>query len=388
MAADPQIDTVSADALPSARPAPRLVVVMPALNEEATIADVIGRVPLSIEGVGSIEVVVVDDGSTDNTAKLARQAGAHVVSHPENRGVGAAFATGIDAALRLGADVIVNMDSDGQFDPVDIPALIRPILEEGYGFVTCTRFGNPDYVPDMPWIKKWGNRMMCRLVNWIIWNARFTDVSCGFRAYTRDTALRLNLFGDFTYTQESFIDLAGKGVRMTEVPLKVRGVRRFGTSRVAGNLWHYASRTLPIILRAMRDVRPLTFFGSLALVFLLAGSLQGAFITTWWLATGHTSPWTSMITIGAACIIVGILIGTMALIGDQLGRVKKIQEAILVLERFRLYQGVEGVFGSNGWPHPDRPEALDTRNASADERGSVANDENVDERRCRTATAR
>jgi len=315
----------------------RLVVIIPALNEEATIRDVIGRVPASMEGVSSIEVIVVDDGSTDRTAEYAREAGARVVSHPDNRGVGAAFATGIDAALRGGADVIVNMDGDGQFRPEDIPALVRPVLEGGYGFVTCTRFGNPDYVAEMPWVKRWGNRAMCRLVNWVIRGARFTDVSCGFRAYSRDTALRLNLFGTFTYTQESFVDLAAKQVRMTEVPLQVRGVRQHGKSRVASNLWKYACETVPIILGAMRDTRPLRFFGLLALSFLIVGGILGGFVSIWWLYHHRTSPWTSLITIGAACIIMGMLISVMALIADQLGRVKRTQEEILRLARARYY---------------------------------------------------
>jgi glycosyltransferase involved in cell wall biosynthesis len=311
--------------------------VIPALNEEATIGEVIGRVPRTVPGVSEVDVLVVDDGSTDRTVYRARQAGARVVSHPANRGVGAAFATGIDAALKRGADVIVNMDGDGQFNPEDIPSLIRPIVEEGYGFVTCTRFGNPRYVPSMPWIKRWGNRVMCTLVNWIIWNAKFTDVSCGFRAYSRDTALRLNLFGKFTYTQESFIDLASKDVRMTEVPLQVRGTREFGTSRVAGNLWRYALQTFPIIVRAMRDTRPLKFFGGLALVFALIGLATGGFVGCWWLATGQTSPWRSLITVGAASIIISILIGVLALIADQLGRIKRTQEELLKLARLEYY---------------------------------------------------
>lgn len=316
----------------------KLIVIMPALNEEATIASVIDRIPRKIPGVDAIEIVVVDDGSTDRTVNRAHEAGARVVSHPANRGVGAAFATGIDAALRLGADIIVNMDSDGQFCPEDIPALIQPIIDDGYGFVTCTRFARKDYMPEMPWIKKWGNRMMCRIVNWIIWNADFTDVSCGFRAYTRETALRLTLFGNFTYTQESFIDLAAKGVRMTEVPLKVRGVREFGKSRVASNLWKYATHTVPIIARAMRDTRPLKFFGLLAFASCASGLLTGGFVSVWWLATGHTSPWTSLITISTGAILVGIVVGVMALIADQLGRVRRIQEEVLLSARRLDYQ--------------------------------------------------
>ncbi len=317
---------------------PSLVVIMPAPNEEATIASVIGRIPRAIDGIAQVEVVIVDDGSTDSTAQLARDAGADVVSHVRNMGVGKAFATGIDAALKLGADIIVNMDSDGQFNPEDIPTLIRPILEEGYGFVTCTRFGKPEYIPQMPGIKKSGNRLMCHTVNRVISNAKFTDVSCGLRAYSRETALRLTLFGSFTYTQESFIDLASKGIHMTEVPLRVRGVREFGKSRVASNLWNYAFQTLPIIILAMRDTRPLAFFGILATFFFTVGSLLSGFVSLWFLFTGGTYPWTSLVTIGAACLIMSVLIGTIALIADQLGRVRKTQEELLLRARQEQYR--------------------------------------------------
>lgn len=314
-----------------------LVVIIPALNESATIGRVVEAVPRAISGFARVEVVVIDDGSTDDTVQLARAAGAHVVSHGSNRGVGAAFATGIDAALSRGADVIVNMDGDGQFTPSDITELVRPITEQGYGFVTCSRFGNPEYIPVMPGIKKWGNRMMCHLINRIIWNAKFTDVSCGFRAYTRETALRLSLFGSFTYTQESFIDLAAKNIRMTEVPLKVRGVREFGKSRVASNLWKYAFETVPIILRAMRDVRPLKFFGSIGIGFFTIGFALLAFVSVWWLATSHTSPWTSFITIGSANFLLGVVVSILALVADQLGRVRALQSEVLFFERLRHY---------------------------------------------------
>jgi len=308
----------------------KLVVILPALDEEKTIGQVIAGIPGRIPGIATIETVVVDDGSTDATAALAQQAGARVVSHGHRRGVGAAFATGIDAALRLGADYIVNMDSDGQFNPADIPALLAPLLDGRAEFATCTRFARKDLEPEMPWVKKWGNRMMCRIINWIIWGARFTDVSCGFRAYTRETALRLNLFGQFTYTQETFIDLAAKRVPMVEVPLRVRGVREHGKSRVASNLWRYGTNALLIILRSMRDIRPLKFFGLIAAGLLALGLACGLFIFGWWAATGGTSPFHSVLIGSATFLMLGFIVGVLALLADMVGRVRMTQEQILV----------------------------------------------------------
>ena len=315
--------------------AARLVVMLPALNEEASIEAVLRRIPRQVEGVGEVLILVVDDGSTDRTAELARKAGAEVVSHLRNQGVGAAFATGIEQALKMGADILVNMDADGQFQPEDIPLLISPILHEGFGLVTCSRFADPENIPKMPSIKLWGNRMMCRLVNAITRTTSFSDVSCGFRAYSRDTALRLNLYGKFTYTQESLIDLAMKGLPMTEVPLKVRGVREHGQSRVASNLWNYGFNTSMIILRAFRDWRPLVFFGLIAITFLLLGLGMIGFVTAWWITQGRTTPWTSLITLGGVNLVLGITFGVLALVADQIGRGRRIQEQLLYLERRR-----------------------------------------------------
>ena len=314
-----------------------LVVVLPALNEEQSVADVIAGVPRAIAGVDRVEVVVVDDGSTDATAELARAGGARVVSHGRRRGVGAAFATGIETALALGADYIVNMDADGQFDPAHVPALLAPLLRGEADFATCTRFALPDYQPAMPRLKRWGNRVMCRIINWIIWGARFTDVSCGFRAYTRETALRLNLFGQFTYTQETFIDLAGKGVRMTEVPLRVRGEREHGTSRVASSLWRYGTQALLIILRSMRDIRPLKFFGLISAALLLFGLLCGLFVFGWWLAKGQTTPFRSVLIGSATFLSLGVLVGVLALLADMMGRIRKTQEQLLLITKRRSH---------------------------------------------------
>ena len=329
-------------------PAKRLVVVLPALNEAASISQVIESIPRAMDGISDVRIVVVDDGSSDRTAELAAEAGAVVVSHRRNCGVGEAFATGIDQALRLGADIIVNMDADGQFSPRDIRLLIAPILHDGLGFVTCTRFGDANKVPEMPRLKLWGNRMMCRLINAITGGPGFTDVACGFRAYSRDTALRLNLYGSFTYTQESLIDLVSKNVAMTEVPLVVRGEREYGKSRVASNLWRYGFRTLTIILRTLRDWRPLTFFGSIALIFMAIGFGLVGFVGVWWLSTSQTSPWTSLITLGGTSFVMGIGFAVLALIADQIGRGRRIQEQLLYLHRKNIY----------GEKHESRPQSM------------------------------
>ena len=314
----------------------KLVVIIPALDEEATVARVIGDVPRAVPGVDEVEVVVVDDGSTDRTGELATAAGAHVVRHPTNLGVGAAFGTGIRAALERGADLIVNMDADGQFEPGDISRLVEPVVTGEAGFVTCTRFGRKDLIPRMPWLKRLGNWGMAQIINLII-GKRFTDVSCGFRCYSRETALRLNLFGRFTYTQESFISLAYQGVEMQEMPLKVRGVREFGQSRVASNLARYGVRSLSIILTALRDHRPLAFFGSLGSGSMLGGVLCGLFVFVHWMVTGQTSPYRSVLLGSAAFLIVGVLLLVLALLADMLGRMRRTNEAILFeLRRQRL----------------------------------------------------
>lgn len=320
-----------------------LVVVLPALNEDRTVGAVVRAVPRDIPGIDAVTVVVVDDGSTDGTVERARAAGAVVVSHPRNLGVGAAFATGIDAALRLGADAMVNMDADGQFNPKDIAKLVAPIVEGRAGFVSCTRFGDPRFEPKMPRLKRRGNAWMTALINAIVRpTPRFTDVSCGFRAYTRETLLRLNLFGQFTYTQETFIDLAAKRIAMVEVPLRVRGVRKYGESRVARSILRYAMQTSAIILRAVRDHRPLAFFGGIGAATLAFAALQLGFVGAHWIATGATSPFRSLIVTGGVTGIVGFMLLVLALLADMQGRQRTMLENVLYLSRKREYDAAEG----------------------------------------------
>ena len=315
----------------------KLAVVVPALNEEATIAAVLDNIPAKIEGIDEIEKIVVDDGSTDRTAEIAAGHGACVVRHAINRGVGVAFSSGIHAALQTGADIIVNIDGDGQFNPAHIADLIRPVVEGRADFATCSRFAKPELVPVMPTIKRWGNAWMALIVS-AVTGHRFYDVSCGFRAYRREAALRLNLFGAFTYTQETFLDLARKNAKIVEVPLPVRGEREFGKSRVASSISRYALRAGSILLFSLRDTRPLAFFGTIGLLVLFLGSGAGAFLFAHWLSTGHTTPYQSLVTLSALLLILGFLLIVLALVADMLGRLRQNQEELLFLLKRESYR--------------------------------------------------
>jgi glycosyltransferase involved in cell wall biosynthesis len=316
---------------PSARPL-KLLVAIPALDEQQTVADVIRGVPREIPGVAEVEVVVVDDGSRDDTAARADEVGAHVIRHPRSRGVGAAFQSAIAYGIETGADLVVSIDADGQFDPADIPILVVPVVAGEADFATASRFKDPALVPDMPGIKIWGNRMMSRLISSLA-GQTFYDVSCGMRCYNRQALLQLHLLAPFTYTQEVILNLAFKNLRIVEVPIRVRGEREFGESRVANNLWRYGVRTLQIIFRCYRDYHPLRFFGGAALLMLAPALGLGIFLLGHYLATGGFSPhkWAGFSAI--ALIALAVLMIQIGVIGDMLNRHRVYLEEILFRQR-------------------------------------------------------
>lgn len=314
----------------------KLVVQLPALNEEKTVADVIRAIPSTIDGVREIVVVVVDDGSTDRTGDLAREAGAVVVRHEQPRGVGAAFRSGVQKSTELGADIVVTIDADGQFDPADIPTLIQPILNGEADFVTASRFVDPALVPDMPAVKRWGNDFMARWISRIV-KQRFHDVSCGFRAYSRNAYLRLVLIGDFTYTHEVFLNLAFARIPIKEVPIRVRGVREHGTSRVAGSIFHYGRRTAVIILRTYRDYHPLRFFSSIAALAFTIGLGFFLFLMNHWIRTGGLTPHKWAGFTAAAFIGTALLIFMAGVMAEMLDRARVTQEEALF--RIRRLEG-------------------------------------------------
>lgn len=318
----------------------KCVVIIPALNEEKTIERVINAVPKSLfDGHIVLEIVVINDGSTDRTAQKAEEHGAYVIHHRIPQGVGASFSAGVKEALVRKADYAVNIDADGQMNPEDIEKLLKPLVEGNADMVTASRFKDRELIPQMPKMKRWGNRKVAQIVSLIV-GRKYYDVSCGFRAYNRETLLRLNLRGKFTYTQETFINLANNShIRIEEVPVKIRGEREYGTSRVAKNVFKYGIRSGLIILSAFKDYHPIHFFGGLSLAFLIIGLLFEAFFFGHFFATGHFRNYLFAGLTGAFMGVIAAVFFILMLVMDTLGRMFKTEEDILYFNKLRMYYG-------------------------------------------------
>jgi glycosyltransferase involved in cell wall biosynthesis len=308
----------------------KLTIIIPALNEAATIGKVLNDIPESIPGISEIVAVVIDDGSSDDTMKIAERNDAIVIRHIINTGLGSAFRSGLTFAINTGADIMVNIDADGQFYPQDIPRLVAPIVDGEAECTTASRFIDKKLYPEMNIVKFYGNKAMSLLISFLT-GQRFYDVSCGMRAYNRHALLHFNLAGRFTYTQEAILNLAYKGIIIKEVPIKVIGKRQNGESKIASNLFRYAFRTSSIIFRAFRDYKPLYFFGVIALFFFMISSGFFLFLFIHYLQADSLFPhkWAGfagivMALICFACLIIG-------LVADMLDRIRMNQEKIIYL---------------------------------------------------------
>ena len=319
----------------------RLVVIIPALNEEETISQVIQNVPSNIKGLDDIKIVVIDDGSTDKTADFARKQRAEVISHPVNLGLGVAFRRGICRALELGADVIVNIDADGQFDPQEMGKIVSPILDGRADFVTGSRFQKKD--PDMRLsvAKKWGNKLMSWIISRIV-REKYHDVSCGYRGYSRQAALRMNLFGKFTYTQEVFIDLAYKDIPILEVPVTVRSEREYGKSKISANLFNYGFQTIKIITMAFRDYKPMRLMGFGSIFFAMLGSGIGVFFLVHYLRTGMFKPHTWAGFVSGGLLALSLLFLFVGIFMEMFSRMRINQERLLYFARKKHYDNDHG----------------------------------------------
>jgi glycosyltransferase involved in cell wall biosynthesis len=309
----------------------KLIIQIPCLNEAATLPATLAALPREVPGIDVVEWLIIDDGSTDDTVAVARQHGVHhVVSHPVNHGLARAFSTGLDACLRLGADVIVNTDADNQYDAAAIPALIKPILDRRADFVVGDR--GTDTISHFSWSKK----RLQKLGSWVVRQAsgtRVPDATSGFRALSRHAALKLNIISDFTYTLESLIQAGNKNIATTSVPVTTNPSTR--KSRLFKSNLGYIRRSASTIVRIYSMYRPMRAFLMLGILMSSIGVALGARFLYYFVTEGGSGKVQSlllgviMLVVGAQTILTGFLADVMGhnrnLVEDVLFRIKRIE---------------------------------------------------------------
>ncbi|MEM3154159.1 MAG: glycosyltransferase family 2 protein [Candidatus Woesearchaeota archaeon] len=302
----------------------RLFVMIPAHNEEQTIAQVIRTIPRSIPGIESITAVVINDGSTDKTAQRAKESGAYVLSHPTRQGLAQTFQHGLNFCLKHGADIVVNIDGDGQYDSAEIPKVIKPIAEKWADIVLTNR--NVLSLKHMPFGKKYGN-IIATFVTRLVSGFPVKDAQSGFRAFSREAALRITVRGSYTYVQETIIQAVDKRLRIVQTNCTFRK-RTGGSSRLISNIWSYAKRAGSMLLRSYVRYKPLK-------VFLIAGilvSLPGFFFSLRYLAfwlNGEQGAHIQSLIAAAVFLIVGFQLIMLALLADTIDANRTVSEEAL-----------------------------------------------------------
>lgn len=315
----------------------RLIINIPAYNEEGVIGKTITNMPRHFDGIDEVLVQVVDDGSSDRTAEVAKEAGADfVLKHGINRRLGVMFATATENALKEGADIMVNIDADGQFDSGEIQKLIDPILRFEADMVVGDRFSESS-AKNIPWIKDALNRLGASLVGSFL-NVKTTDLTCGFRAHSRETLLRLNNPTGFTYTQETIIDAIGKNLRVIWLPVQVTYFAD-RKSKIVKSVWSFVNNSARIILKAVRDVRPMKFFGFPGL-FLITIAVIGfiTFLVQYFASGLKVTPYLNYLLSSSILFIIGIQLLIFAFIADMIKSNRKLTEDLAYFLKKEKYQ--------------------------------------------------
>jgi hypothetical protein len=306
----------------------KLIVTIPAFNEEATLDRAISEIPRSIPGISRVEVLVCDDGSTDRTAQVAREAGAdHVIRLRRNFGLTVAFGAALQAALERGADIIVNIDADCQYVADEIPRLIEPILRGEADMVSGNR--QVADLEHMPPSKRYGNRIGSLMLRRVA-GSPVVDASSGFRAFSRECALRLNPYIGHTYTHQTLIQATHNGMVVKEVPVTFRAsARAGGESRLIGGVSTHIVKSLGTILRTMTTYRPLAVLGGLGVMFLIVGGLLGLIPLVSWIEQGNTEGHLQSLIASIVLILMGIQFSIFGLLADAVAANRRMTEEIL-----------------------------------------------------------
>jgi glycosyltransferase involved in cell wall biosynthesis len=306
----------------------KCIIQIPCYNEAQTLHETVAALPAALPGVDLVEVLVIDDGSTDGTAEVARQIGVHhVVRHPRNLGLARAFMTGLDTAIQLGADIIVNTDADNQYVGADIALLVAPIVAGEAELVIGDRgVGEVEHFSPL-------KRLLQRLGSWVISQAagmKVPDATSGFRALTREAALHTLVISSYSYTLETLIQAGAQRRSIRYVPVRTNLPTR--PSRLMNNLPHYLANSTVTIVRAYTFYRPLRVFTTIGVLLLTAGVLIGVRFLIAYFTQGSAGHIQSLI-LSAVLLIAGFQTLLIGLVADLIGANRKIMEEVLVRVR-------------------------------------------------------
>ncbi len=301
----------------------KLIIQIPCYNEEATLGITLSELPRQLPGVDCVEWLVVDDGSRDRTVEVAKACGVdYIVNLPTNQGLAKAFMAGLEAALKAGADIIVNTDADNQYCAEDIPKLIKPILLKEAEIVIGTRpiLDIEHFSPTKKLLQKLGS--------WVVRLASQTnipDAPSGFRAFSREAAMQLNVFNEYTYTLETIIQAGQKGMAITSVPIRTNGYLR--PSRLVKSIPVYIQRSIFTIFRIFMTYKPLRFFLFLGGVpFTIGFGLGLRWLIYFWLGTERTR--IPSLILAAILMLMGFQLWILGLVADLLAVNRKLLEEI------------------------------------------------------------
>ncbi len=303
----------------------KLVVMIPAYNEEETIGKVIREIPREISGVDKVEVLVADDGSTDKTVEVAREAGAdHVIYNRKNSGLAFTFQKAIDYALSLGADIIVNTDADFQYNQKEIPKLIKPILDGKADIVSGDRQVNK--LDHMVPAKKYGNIIGTKVVEKAA-GYKIKDASSGFRAYSKEAALKLFVTSSHTYTHDTLIQASRKNLKVVEVPVEFR--KRNGSSKLIKSVPSHIRKSMETIVRNTLMYNSMRTLGMIGLFLVVLGLIPILrwFILTYILHSG--GQYIQSVILGTLLVIFGGLVIGLGFLSDLVAINRKYLEQIL-----------------------------------------------------------
>ena len=301
----------------------KLIIQIPCYNEAETLEIALNALPKQIEGIDEIEYLIIDDGCTDNTVEVARNWGVHhIVSFTRNKGLAKGFMAGLDACLRNGADIIVNTDADNQYCADDIPKLIGPILEHKADIVIGER--PIDETEHFSWLKK----KLQHFGSWVVRKASHTDIPdapSGFRAFSREAAMRINVINDYTYTLETIVQAGRNKMAIMSVPIRTNPELR--QSRLFHSMFGYIKKSVLTIFRALMMYKPLYCFTIVAAVPTIIGLLIGIRFLIYYFAGGGSGH-TQSLMLACTLLIIGFMTFVIGLLADVISANRKILEDV------------------------------------------------------------